>query len=280
MTCALGGFGTMGLGSGPFGSGGSFAIASAVADSTRSVVVTFVTPPAASDPATFWDALRVANWSLNALIPNTAAVRLPQYVERVSSTQVRVFFDGELDPFALYRIVASPFLRSASGAAIVGTCRTFEFYGLDRYVAERGAQPGREIASDIANPWSAFDAARDPDAALGTFQIDSDGDYSLDEGRIYLRKRVIRRATTSVGGFFHLPTYGFGFDQKGLITPDLLRRTQSLATSQILQEPGVLSARVTATQDPTDPSVVVLDIRIRDTNGNSDQMSVPVVLFQ
>ena len=75
MTCAAGGFGSGGFGSGGSGSGGGVAVSSAKQIARNAVQVTFDGVPAASDPATYWDALNPANWTLTVREPADAVAR-------------------------------------------------------------------------------------------------------------------------------------------------------------------------------------------------------------
>lgn len=122
------------------------------------------------------------------------------------------------------------------------------------------------VSRDLANPFMPRDAPS-ANAPLGTFQIDGTGDLANDEGRVNLRKRIFRRATSLQGSFFHLAGYGFAQGLKTLIRPDDLRRLQSRARAQVLQEPDVQSASVTARAISQNPAIVRLDIKARDIYG-------------
>ena len=272
--CNAGGFGSMAFGAGPFGTGSNLEIADARAETVNTVLVTFTTPPAMSDPATFWDALRPQNWTLTAYDPLTAKVRLAQFVERVDAFTARVWFDGPLDSLAYYRIDVEN-VQDLYGVLMLTACASFVFRAFERRRKEIFSGPGETNAVDIANPQSSSD---DPnqEANLGTFVINDQGDIGVEGGRAYLRKRVLRRATTAVGGFFHLPNYGFLPGIKGTITPGLFRKIQGAAVTQILQEPDVVDCSVTVAALPNDPSVVFLTIKVRDNLGNEETLSTPV----
>ncbi len=262
----------MAVGAGPFGTGSNLEIDFARAERVNAVLVTFTTPPQMSDPATFWDALNPANWTLTAFDPSDAKVRLAQYVERVDALTARVLFDGPLDSLAQYTIRAEN-LESLYGVSMLTACAQAIFQALQIARPVLTPDSGKTLATDIANPWGPED---DGGSNLGTFQITNQGDYANDSGRVYLRKRVIRRVTTGLGGFFHLPDYGLGMPIKGTILPSMLRSIQTRARTQIMQEPDVIACNVTAQQSPDDPFVVILNIKIRDTNGTSDSMVLPV----
>ena len=262
----------MAFGAGPFGTGSALEIAFARAERVNAAFVTFTSPPAMSDPATYWDALNPANWTLTAYNPLTATVRLAQYIERVDAFTARVLFDGPLDSLAFYQIEAAN-LQSLYGVSMLDACAQFVFRALQIARPILTPDAGLSLGTDVANPWGPSD---DPNSKLGTYQITNQGDLELDSGRIYLRKRVIRRVTTGLSGFFHLPDYGTGMPIKGLITPSQLRSVQARANTQIRQEPGVLACSVIAQQLESDPFVVVLTIRIRDNNGTSDTFTVPI----
>lgn len=272
-----GGFGSMGLGSGPFGagSGGGIGIARQVA--RNAVDVTFFDVPQANDRATFDDALNPARWTLAAFDPSTSTIRLAQFVEPTSDPRtVRVLFDGQLDAFATYQIIVTGVL-TATGIPIIGPCDTALFSTFDTFRI-RADVPVEQQRADLNNPQLVADASIIDPPPLGTYQIDDRGDLALERGRAYLRKRIFRRTTTAINGFFHLPGYGFAEPLKSNVRSDMLRRLQARAQSQVLMEPDVVSVSVTATQDPQAPNVVNLRIRAVDREGNVVSQNVPVNL--
>lgn len=268
-----GALGSGGAGSTPLGSASYLAVAEAREVSRNSVRVTFSTAPVASDPATAWDALNPENWRLEPLSPHGIVVRLAQVVRRVAETAVDVFFDGPLDAPATYRIVVEN-VREVGGGEISldEECRAAAFatFPLFRVPPARA----RAARVDLANPQLLNDEkVTNP---LGTFQINDRGDFALESGRAYLRKRILRRATSALGSFFHLPAYGFEQPLKGLIKPSVIRSLQSAVLAQVLREPDVAKAAVEVFLARSD--ILVISIKVVDTNGEADQMTVPVPL--
>lgn len=270
-----GSFGSGGFGSMGFGSGAGLFVLRAEQQALNAILVTFSGIPDANDPATSWDALNPDNWTIEPRSPHGLAARLVQFVERgPTSEQIRVYADGPLDARAVYRVIASATLRDASGAPIDPSlvCRAadFETRGATRVV------PGAALTdppTDLANPQTTFDEAG---ALLGTYQISDQGDFANETGAPYLRKRILRRASAALGGFFHLADYGFMEPVKGTIRPSLIARLQARAQSQIMREPDVAACSVRVYQ--VRPGVVVLAIRAQDTGGSTVEMTVPVPL--
>lgn len=258
-----GSFGSGGFGASAFGSGYALSIESAREVSLNRVDVTFSVAPMMGDGASIWDALNPANWTLVALEPG-GVVRLAQYAERVSSVVVSVFFDGPLTAPSLYSIVANQRVRSSSGGSLAPTCRSASFatFPLVR-IPPSISRP--DVRSDIANP-----------DGVGTFQPDEKGDLSRDSGRAYLRKRVTRRATAALGSFFHLPNYGFEVALGSLLRPSTFPAVAARAQGQILIEPDVQEASVRVSANPQNPGQVLMDIKVRDTLGNTDSFTVAV----
>ncbi len=266
MSCG-GGFGAGAFGAGPFGAGFALALELAREERTNAVLAGFSVPPKADDPATAWDALNPANWSAVPLTPAGATVRLVQDVERIDALTMRVLFDGPLTGPGSYQLVASSVLRTLSGGAI-GSCRTviFETFGVTRsQLASPAEEPKR---ADVANPQD-----------RGTFQRSPTGDLANDAGRAGLKKRVLRRAMTVAGAFFHLPGYGFGPGLKGTITDSLLRRLQADAAAQVAREPDVRSVIAEVARTASDPGLVILTLKVTDTNGDGFSLTVPVRVF-
>lgn len=269
-----GALGSGGAGSTPFGSGSLLAIDAARQSTLNSVDVTFNVVPRATDPGDIRDALNPANWSITPIDPPTARDRLTQTCVRLSADVVRVYVDGFLDPFVTYRIEVSADVEALGGGAM-SSCSTslFETFGWPRET--RPAAALDTDAVDLANPFVQSDAPT-PTAPLGTFQIDEQGDIANDANRQNLRKRVLRRATSIQGSFFHLAGYGFGQKIKGNIGTDLLRRIQNAAIGQIRQEPDVVDVSVRASSPV--PNIVRLLIRVEDRYGRSEEIVADVRL--
>ncbi len=223
------------------------------------------------------DALNTDNYILEAIEPPSATIRLIQWIERVDDVTVRLLFDGELDAGATYRITAQNITTAFPGClGLDPTCSVCQFDGL---IPER---PGDAItkvdedSTDVSNPQLPADRPNGK-GPLGTFQITDRGDYANEDNPEYLRKRVIRRATTGMGAFFHLPTYGFGEPLKGPLTPSVLRRIQARAIKQIREERDVLAAQVRVRQiSEARPGIIVLEIRIQTTDGRSHDFTAPL----
>lgn len=267
-----GSLGSGGVGSSPFGSGSSLHVLSARARATNAVEVVFASPPAAADAATAWDALNPHNWTLELGSPFGLPVPLIQDVTREGSTTVVVYLDAEMGAPGEYRIVVAAGVRSAGGVEIPASleCRsalfgTFPPPRVD-VVVDRGDSP-----ADLANQQTG-----QTDSALGTLVVTDAGDYALERGRPYLKKRIIRRATTAAGEFYHLPQYGFGQGLKTTIRPGLLVSMAARARSQILLEPDVSACSVRAFTVADHPELVWLDIKVRDELGTSVEVVVPV----
>lgn len=276
-TCG-GAFGSGGVGSSPFGSGFSLALVGAVEEALNAILVTFGSPPLMNDPASVYDARNPANWSVAAVEPYDATVRLVQWTERVDAVTLRVFVDGPLDAPARYAIRASDRIVDAYGVSIVGPCSSAEFDTFPLFRVPSTFSAAASTPADVNNPFLLKDAAGVRPTPLGTFQVTPEGDYALERGASYLRKRILRRATTMAGEFFHLPGYGFGLTLKGTIRPDVLRKAQAQAQAQILQEPDVASAVVSARFASGTTDIIVLDMKVTDRYGQTEELTVPVRL--
>lgn len=264
-----GSFGSGPFGSMGFGSGSGLGVRSAEEIALNAIRVTFSEAPQASDPATAWDALNPENWTVEPLSPVGAITRLVQDVQPGElPEQILVYMDGSLSAPGLYRITVAGTIRDLGGGTISSECLYADF---ETFRPAR-VPPGATLDTsryDVANPQTRA-------ALLGTYQINDRGDYANESGRAYLRKRVIRRATSALASFFHLPNYGFAARLKGLIRPADLRRMQTAAEQQIAEEPDVAGVRARARQHPQNPSVVILDLRVKDTLGGTLEIAVPI----
>lgn len=160
-------------------------------------------------------------------------------------------------------------------ATPTGECAQADFVALRAFVVRtRSGIVDENTRTDFANPQTLPDAENFDPPPLGTFQINDRGDFAIERGTAYLRKRLLRRATSALGAFFHLPNYGFAEPIKGTITPDLLRRMQARAQSQVLQEPDVVRASVLVFRDTSAPNVVTIRITVTDREGTEETVSM------
>lgn len=275
LACA-GGFGLGGLGTFPFGTGYGLAFQGVRVSSLNSVDVAFSEPPRAFDPGDVSDALNPENWRFDALDPPFATLRLVQYVEKLDSVTFRVYADGPFESDARYLVVITGELVSLAGSPLDPDCDAAEFLALGLLAST--PVPVGTRRGDLMNPQTPQDALGASPGDLGTLQLDGTGDLASESGISYFRKRIFRRASTAFGGFFHLPAYGFSEGLKTLVTGDLLRRMQSRATTQILQEPDCVSVSVVARASQAQPGIVFLDIRARSNNGETCDLTVPVAI--
>lgn len=272
------GFGSGGVGSAPLGSGSALSVSEAIQTQVNAIDVSFSTAPLARDSASTLDSLNVANWTVEPRSPYGALVRLVQWAERVNEYTVRLLLDGPLSAPAVYRVTAAVSVADIYGISISPECREADVATFSPARFSPEFVSSAESPADLNNPFLVKDAASSSPPPLGTFQVTPAGDYALERGSSYLRKRVLRRATTMAGEFFHLPNYGFAQPLKGNIKPDLLRKLQALAQQQILREPDVASVLVTARLAEGTSNIVVLDMKVSDRYGRTEELTVPVRL--
>jgi hypothetical protein len=196
-------------------------------------------------------------WTLTTNTPGVCA-RLVQYVEPVDIAVdggcFVLTFDGRLCCGEVYVLSNSAASQVANEVIFTGIC-------VDDNARAANIWEDDGFLRDIANPSLPADALMDGIyLALGTYEITDSGDLAQDSGLSSLRKRILRRISTVLGGFYHLPGYGVELEEKRLLRPDLLRRIQDKLRAQILREPEVTNASVTlrqATSTPDTLSVIV-----------------------
>lgn len=141
------------------------------------------------------------------------------------------------------------------------------------------ANAGGELSPEVEVPFATLSAPRqlvttsigeartDLRSALdGSIGYDDTGDLANHSGWAYRRKRIIRRAVTSIGSIFHLPGYGFGQPLKTLIRESDAGRLRSVVRAQVLKEPDIIDARVDVTIS-SDAGRLLIVIRPTDVNG-------------
>ena len=259
------------FGSTPFGTMGD-GLTAAKQVSLTSVRVDFFQVPAPQILSAFRvsDALNAANWTIEVLEPFGAFTPLAQVVTQVGEKSVEVFTDVSLTPGTLYRITTTAL--NTLGQPLM--CPEASF----RTFAERVIDLGD--FTDLANPYLVTDAPVEDPPPLGTNQITDRGDLALDSGRPYLRKRVFRRISTELGGFYHLPNYGLAEPLKGTSTPDAVRRYRKQAENQIKREPDVKRVRAGAVRGPAaddaNKNILFVTLLVEDVRGVVTEQTVPI----
>jgi len=267
------GAGSGGFGSMPFGSAtsGSMAIGTARAITANSVLVTYTGTISNTNPWSSLSPLFASNWTLVAVDPLDAVIRLAQTVVPSGAQAFIVFFDGILTPGAVYEIHLS------TPDVIISGCDTACFTAvLIHPTAVRTDERSDDgFIRDIGNPATFRDSL--PLQSPASYQITDTGDLALDrDGAAGLRKRILRRLTSSPGDYFHLGDYGLGAEIKTLLTPDVVRRIQSRATAQVKKEPEVVGATVVV--GALAQNVLTLTVRVVTKAGDSVDITVPISL--
>ncbi len=240
-----------------------------------------------------YDASDPAHYSVAPVVTTTGwdgyAARPVSVVQAVLSTQaqnaVDVYLDRPLSPYPAQYVVSFSNLATPNLAFVLagGSAQVFGVY--------RKLQPQHEDVvlptSDLANPQtvsavqaSGLGSTLGPtNTVLGVYQVDGTGDYGFEAGVQSVKKRILRRGVTNTGAFAHLPPgYGVGLMEacKRLSIPSVRNRMAANYQSQILQEPEVVSASVTAVQDPSAPAIIHFLISVKTNIGTTLSFDHPV----
>lgn len=230
-------------------------------------------------------------YTITANVASVGLDGLPARPVRVVSVEVAgvefsfgsvldVTVDRPFSPYAASYTIAVNGLESIGGELLDPTKTSLPFLGLYRTLRVQSVDnptPSR----DVANPQLERDLENlliRPGAILGTIPVGGDGDYAYDEGLANLRKRVVRRLITRPGGFASLPNYGVGVPSYGkrLAVAGIRQQIAAEAERQISLEPDVAAVRVTFSTNPDDPSVTLLDVRVRAQTGSSLDLQLPL----
>lgn len=196
---------------------------------------------------------------------------------------VDLYLDRPMSPWpAVYTLTASD-IFSEDLSNTLASATTLSFYAVYRMLQQPTVDTGTP-SRDLANPQTLSGAFASgipvPDATgvLGTYSADSTGDYAFDEGTSNLRKRVIRRGITKKNGFAHLPGYGVGLPYYGkkLARSSTLAQASADYEAQVLQEPDVSTARISAAADPDVPSLVRFKILVRPKQGRPFKVEMAI----
>lgn len=282
----LGGFGLTPWGGGPIA---SFDLLGVQPVSETVARYTFTEPPYWDGVGGVADALagdRYAIVALNGVGIDGQAVRpvLVLYAQSVDGYPecIDVVVDRPFSPYpCLYTASANGLRGSISGLPLTVGSTSAQMYGLLRTVesaARELTMRNRDMASP-QTPAATMDPLPDPlGAVLGSYNVDSTGDYAFDEGLTSYRKRGLRRTYCRKRRFVFLPPdWGAG-------VVDKLKRSNSPATREAVradieeqwrQEPETRSCTVTTLVSPQAPSVVRFRINAVTRDGRAVDVTLP-----
>ena len=232
--------------------------------SLNSVDVGFNTFPLTFDEFTDGDALNPSTYTISRTDGEDAPFILS--VECVGPGVIRIYVDAIFVEGVEYTVTVSG-VTSAAGETL-GPANSGSFEGIGRGVATSIIDPS-EPRTDILNAVGA-------DSIEDGLRYDPSGDLANQSGRSYLRKRLLRRITTVMGGFFHLPGYGAGQRLKTRISGSKVARMEKQIQAQCEQEPDVRSVSVSATIRSA--SIVRVVVTVLDAEGDSFKVSTQVDL--
>jgi hypothetical protein len=287
-----GSWGGSGWGGATFTPGGAFAAVGAFAPAENVVRLLFTQVPYYSEIFDEYDASDAAHYGVTPVAgssgwdgnPARPVSPVQVLVSTAQANALDVYLDRPMSPYPSRYVISYEGLASANLGVLLPPGQ-FTVVGLYRRL-----QPQSEDVvlptTDLANPQtvsaiqgSGVGAALGPAAALGVFNVDDSGDYAFDAGVQTVKKRILRRGVTDKGAFAHLPaTYGVGLLSacKTLGIPAKRNAYAADYASQIMQEPEVVSATVTAIQDPVTPSLVHFVITAKTRTGSTVAMDHPV----
>lgn len=209
-----------------WGGVGGFAVASAYANSDRSVLVEFTVPPLQQTEIGTGDALNPATWA----VTSNGRTLLPIVVTRLDAVTFEVRTLQLLDSWLRSVTIASDTMLDA---------------GRNPTPAFLATVPGAQVP-----PADAGDGARYVDAANppfvngqpnGVLRIRAGGDFANESGPALLKKLVLRFLETSPGELDNLQDYGLGARVKEpLSTSDLVRMRARIEQGLLRWIPGAI----------------------------------------
>ena len=279
-------WGGSGWGGAQFVSSGTFSAVYAYAPAENVVRFLFTQQPYFSMLLDEYDASDASHYSVQAVASTSGwdgnAARAVTPVQAIVSTEatnaIDVMLDRPMSPYPAQYVCSFENLASSAMASVL-TGASYTLFGVYKKLQPQLPEITLPTA-DFANPQtasavqsSALGSALGPSAqTLGVFQVDSSGDYAFDAGVQVIKKRIIRRGLARKGAFAHLPaSYGVGLADavKQLGRAAVRDRYAADYQAQILQEPEVVAAKVTAIQDPALPELVHFLIEVRTRTGTS-----------
>jgi hypothetical protein len=250
-------------------------VVSAVALSTREVLVTLSGAAMDIAPTAPGDALNPDTWTIQRL--DTFDFLHVVLVSPTSPSAYVLTIVEEFGPVTATHRASSSTLLDATGALLVNP-RNADFAGI---IADTKATQAAQIAerraiqSDIANPQTPG-----PNGGfISALVMDSSGDYMLESGNDLVKKLIVRRLMSSPGDFFHLPDYGIGFKVKEPVPVSDLTKLQAEVELQVHKEPEVQDVRaVLSVTAQAGDNVVMIRLKVKTRSGNPLDIELPMPL--
>ena len=247
----------------PWGGPGTVSLITIMAIGTNELVAFFTSAPKCRDPLGFRDTRNPLYWAITPVDPvsigfNGEVVvepgkprpRAPApwigrcFVDPIDATQVHVVTVPQLQTGVQYDITVGP-IRGVDCEEFSGLA-TFRVLARNRPARSTSRIAAVDTYRDYANPIFEIDKRTSQIVpGPGFWQYDETGEIVLDDAAGSLKKRVLRRITTLLGGFAHLPTYGVPSMLGTMARGDDIQALALRLQEQIREEPDVRDASVT-----------------------------------
>ena len=241
-----------------YGSTGGMTILSAFALSPHVVRVTLSRAPRSKSVLTPGDALNPQAWLVQlADLSMTFTVLSVRHVS--SETVWELYVLQKFAPAGIDHRVRSVVIRDNQGTLI----------GDPNFAIFSGIEAPLENPLAVANPYDLYNSPE-----KGVLEIDSSGDLRRMRGKALLEKLVIRRLTTSVGGFTYMPEYGLGLRVKEPLVSSDLVKLQAEIERQLLREDEIVECQARLRLDPG--GILYVIVKAKMQSGETAEVPVPV----
>jgi len=254
----MSGWGTIPYGTGPFGFGlwASLFIVDTFVLNERMIRVILSRQPQATSPIVEHDVLNPRSWEITR--GDTGEAYTVMGAALVAPQTVDIYTLQKWGDIFVEHTVSAPDLFDSSGNPIV-----LPFSDTFKGCVARKLSATPQGQVDLLNP-----QFPDQDGTGGALVIGSSGDYQHESGIPFLRKLIIRRLVTDIGGFFHLDQYGLGLRAKQATIGSDLQRLKGLIERQVALEPEFSAVRATLRLTPT--GILYIGIKARLSSSNEE----------
>lgn len=254
----------------PWGGPGLLSLITILCVGENELIAFFTLAPRCDDPLGYRDGRNTAMWTIEPVDPVAIGLEGEEIVERGKrrpsygpwiaeifvdpddATQIHLVTVPRLEPGVKYDVTLAGAIRGAKCEEFGGLA-TFRVLARNRPEPKPGARfAAQDTYRDWANPYFTTDPATGQLVeGPGFWQLDETGEIVLDTAAESLKKRVIRRLETELGGFAHLPTYGTRSLSKALARSADVQEVALRLQEQLRQEPDVRGASVAAQIEAT-----------------------------
>ncbi len=256
-----------------------FRITSVSAIQNNMINVNFSVEPYDIDAYNPVSALNPINWTLKDSNNNPVAIADIEIFNPLdgltpgagTENAIQIITAVPLLQFMTYTLTASAGIESEGSVLPIHAPLSFNFTGLYVPVTTGTSASSSPLFKTLVQNVIGNDLSYD--FSVMDITSDSINDWASETGKDQIKKLITRRLITPIGGFYHLPDYGFNLQPKKIYKTNDYNKLQRDMQRALLQEKGIQSVSVSLS-----PSADGAALNINVSATTIDKQTVNVII--